>query len=98
MPIEPIDIKKIEETSANIYEAVIACGKRARLLNDELKLEFNSQLSTVIPGIEDEFEDKDNSDQVRISTEFEIREKPHLQAIRELLEKELKYRYKDTTE
>ena len=95
MPIVPIDIKKIEETSSNIYEAVVACSKRARMLNDEYKLEFNAQLSTVIPGIEDEFDDKDNSEQVRISSEFELREKPHLQAIKELLNKDLLYRYKD---
>ena len=98
MPIEPVDIKKIEENSSNIYEAVVVCAKRARMLNEENKLEFNTQISTMIPGIEDEFDDKDNSEQVKISMEFEVREKAHLKAIKELLKNDLEYRFKEQTD
>jgi hypothetical protein len=57
MPIKPIDLRKLEENASNVYEAVIVAARRARQINDENRLEFNTLLSTMIPTIEDEFED-----------------------------------------
>lgn len=98
MPIKPINMKKLEEHTSNIYEAVIVAARRARQINDENRLEFNTLLSTMIPTIEDEFEERGNPDQERISLEFEKREKSHLRALHELIDGKLKFRYRDKDE
>ncbi|PIQ10459.1 MAG: DNA-directed RNA polymerase subunit omega [Ignavibacteriales bacterium CG18_big_fil_WC_8_21_14_2_50_31_20] len=93
MAIQPIDLRKIDGKAENIYEAIIAAGKRARQINDENRLEFNQLISTIIPAAEDEFEERGNPDQERISLQFEKREKPHLRAFNELLDGNLNFRY-----
>ena len=45
-------------------------------------------------GHEDEFEDRENPEQLKLSLEFEKREKPHLKSIDELVETGIEYRYK----
>lgn len=95
MRLSPVDIKVVEKNTANIYEAVIVASKRARLINDDNKLEFNTLLNTILAGREDEFEEKENPDQLRISIEFEKRPKPHLMALQELMADEISYRYKE---
>jgi len=96
MQIVPIDLRKIDERAANIYEAVIVSAKRARQINDEIKIEFNALLSTIPETqTDDETEDIDNPAQLKISLEMEKRPKPHIQALRELLNGEIEYRYKD---
>ncbi len=91
MECRPINIQKVEEHASNIYEAVIVAAKRARVINDEARLEFNTLLSSMPQGPEDDFEDKENPDQLKFSLEFENRPKPHLQAQSELLEGDIKY-------
>ncbi len=96
MQIVPIDLRKIDERAANIYEAVIVSALRARQINDEIKIEFNALLSTIPETqTDDETEDIDNPAQLKISLEMEKRPKPHIQALRELLNGEIEYRYKD---
>lgn len=96
MQVQPIDLRVLDEKVANVYEAVIVAGKYARRINEEAKLEF-STLVTTIPskGFEDDGEDVENPDQLKISLEFEKRPKPHLQALHELLDGNVKYRYKN---
>ena len=48
-----------------------------------------------IPVVEDDFEERGNPDQEKISLQFEKREKPHLQALGELMEDEFEFRYRD---
>ncbi len=91
MEIHPISLRKVEEHASNIYEAVIVAGKRARQINDETRLEFNTLLNEMPQGPEDDFEDKENPDQLRVSLEYEKGPKPHLQAQSELLEGKIKY-------
>lgn len=98
MPINPINLRKVEAHTKNVYEAVIVAAKRARQINDENRLEYNTQLSTIIPSIEDEFEERGNPDQERISLEYEKREKSHLRALGELIDGEISFRYKDEEE
>ncbi len=98
MPINPINLRKVEAHTKNVYEAVIVAAKRARQINDENRLEFNTQLSTIIPSIEDEFEERGNPDQERISLEYEKREKSHLRALGELIDGDISFRYKDGEE
>lgn len=95
MPIKPINLTKIKASIPNLYEAVIIAAKRARKINDANKLEFNSLLSTVNTVHDDEFEEKENPEQMKLSLDFEKREKPHIQAIKELVEDKIEYRYKN---
>ena len=96
MKIQPIDLRSIDERAANIYEAIIVSAKRARQINDENKIEFNALLST-IPTVasEDENEDIENPAQLKIALDMEAREKPQIQSIKELLDGEIEYNYKD---
>ena len=95
MALKPINIAEINKNANNTYEAVIVAARRARMIYDENRLEFNTMLSTLIPQEEDEFEERDISEQIKISVEFEKRPKPHEIALEELLSGKLKYRYKD---
>lgn len=95
MAITTIDLRMLDEKTNNIYEAVVVAGKKARKINDDNRLEFNQLVSTIIPALEDEFEERGNPDQEKISLQFEKLEKPHLRALNELVSGELEYRYKD---
>ncbi|MEO8399737.1 MAG: DNA-directed RNA polymerase subunit omega [Ignavibacteriaceae bacterium] len=95
MEIKPIDLRKIDERAANIYEGIIVSTKRARQINTDNKIEYNALLSTIPSGAsEDETEDVENPAQLKISLDFEKREKPHIQALNELLEGKIKYKYR----
>lgn len=97
MRIEPIDLREIDKFSANIYEGIIACGKKSRIINNETNLEFKMQLDKIPKNNDDENEDINNPEQMSVSLDFEKRPKPHLQALNELLEGKLKYEYKSKT-
>lgn len=94
MAIQPLSLKKIKENASNLYEAVIVAARRARRINDDIKLEFNTLLNTVTNANDDQYEDKENPEQLKLSLEFDKREKPHIQAIKELRDGKIKYRYK----
>ncbi|GJQ62800.1 MAG: hypothetical protein SCALA702_18530 [Melioribacteraceae bacterium] len=95
MEIQPVDLKNIDKYTSNLYEAVIVIGKRARQLNDQVRQEYNTQLSNIVSGPEDEFEEKENPDQLKISLEMEKMPKPHLRGLENLLEGKINYRYKE---
>ncbi len=96
MPITPIDLREIDKSADNIYEAIIVCSLRSRQINDEIKIEFNALLSTIPESTtDDENEDIDNPAQLKISQDMEKRKKPHIQALDELLKGEIKYKYKE---
>ena len=95
MEITPVDLRTIDERTANVYEAVIVAAKRGRQINDENKIEYNALVSTIpTSGNDDENEDIQNPVQLKIAMEFEGREKAHIQALNELLESGLEYEYK----
>ncbi len=95
MNINPVDLKAIESRAANVYEAIIVAAKRARAINDDNKIEFKALLETIPQsGMDDDSEDVTNLDQLKMALEFEKREKPHLQALEELLENKIQFRYK----
>jgi DNA-directed RNA polymerase subunit K/omega len=96
MEITPVDLRELEVKTANIYEAIIVASKRARQINDDLKIEFNAMMSTIpTSGTDDETENIDNPAQLRISLDFEKREKPHLQALNELLDGRVEFEYRN---
>lgn len=95
MAIKPLSLSKIKANASNLYEAVVVAAKRARKINDDTKLEFTTLLNTITAGREEEFEDRENPEQLKLSLEFEKREKPHIQAILELQDGKVEYRYKN---
>ena len=102
MAIKPIDLTYLESKAANIYEAIIVASKRARQINEELKIEFNQRIETIQATLfepsEEGTEPETNPDQVNIAREFEGRPKPTTVALDELLEDQLEFRYRDLTQ
>lgn len=95
MEMEPVDLRVIDEKADNVYEAAIVAAKRARQINDENKIEYNALLNTVtVPNTEDEAEEVTNPALLKIALELEKKEKPHIQALHELLEDNIEYSYK----
>lgn len=96
MPITAVDLREIDKHASNVYEAIIVAGKKARRINDEQKLEFQNAIASVASTVaDDDAEDFHNPDQMKISLEFEKRQKPHIQALDGLLEGKLKFEYRE---
>ena len=95
MGINPVDLRLIDERAANIYEGIIVTSKKARKINDDNKVEFNALVGTIpTTAGDDESEDIENPAQLKIALDFDKREKPHIQALQELLEGQIEFRYK----
>ncbi len=94
MSVKTIDLEKFEQDAENLYEAVILASKRARQVNDEMKMELNQRLEPIIAK-ETEDDTIMNQDKMNISLEFEKRSKPSIQAVSEVLNREIKFRYRD---
>lgn len=94
MALETIDIAKFESSAENLYEAVVIASKRARQINDEMKMELNQRLEPVIAK-ETEDDTIMNQDKLNISLEFEKRAKPTIEAMDELIDGKLSFRYRD---
>ena len=95
MNITPVDLRVIDQRAENVYEAITVAGKRARQINDDNKIEFNALLNTIpSSGTDDDAEDVTNPAQLKMALEHEKKPKPHLQALNELLEGEIKFKYK----
>lgn len=94
MAMKTLDLQKFEENAANVYESTVICSRRARHINDERKVELGQRLQ---PVIEKETEDDTimNQDKLNISLDFEMRDKPTIQAIQEMMDNELEFRYRD---
>jgi DNA-directed RNA polymerase subunit K/omega len=95
MSVKTIDLEQFERNAENIYEAVVIASKRARQINDEMKIELNQRLEPIIAK-ETEDDSIMNQDKMNISMEFEKRNKPSIAATRELLDDEIKFRYRDS--
>ncbi len=94
MPVQVIDLEKFEKNAENLYEAVVIASKRARQINDDIKVEINQRLEPILAK-ETEDDTIMNEDKLNISLEFEKRDKPTIQAIKEILDGDIKYRYRD---
>ncbi len=96
MAIKPIDIEVFSGHAKNVHEAIVAVSKRARQVNEEIKIEFNQRIELVAPKLETENEENDiNPDQLKVSLEFEKRPKPTDTALDELMAGKLQWRYKE---
>ena len=99
MPIKSVDIEDMTSKASNIYEAIIVMSKRARQINEEMKIEFNQRIEMLQSRVfepEDESEQpQTNPDQILVAREFEGRPKPPEVAIKELMEDKVAFRYKE---
>jgi len=98
MPINPIEMEELESKAGNIYEAVIVAAKRARQINDELKLEYNQRVEPLSQAETDD-DTLVSKDKMNISVDFEKRIKPTEQGLYEILGDNLEFRLRsDSTE
>jgi DNA-directed RNA polymerase subunit K/omega len=95
MSLKTIDIEKFEKNCENLYEAVAVASKRSRQVNDEIKIEINQRLEPILANVTED-ETIMNQDKLNISQEFEKKSKPSIQAINEMLNDELTFRYRDS--
>ncbi len=99
MALKPIDLEFFNKEGVNVHEAIVAASKRARQVNEDIKIEFNQRVELITTKTETESEENDvNPDQLRIAMEFEKRPKPTDVALGELLEGDLKWRYREHEE
>ena len=97
MSIETLDLDKFESKTANLYESIVVASKKARQINDSMKMELNQRLEPIIAK-ETEDDTIMNQDKLNISLEFERRKKPTIEAISDLMEERLDYRLKNNEE
>jgi DNA-directed RNA polymerase subunit K/omega len=99
MTVKPVDIEKLKNTADNIYEAIVVMSKRARQINEEVKIEFNQRVEMIQTKIFDPEEETDvpqtNPDQILIAKEFEQRANPPEISINEMMDTQLTFRYKE---
>lgn len=99
MGVKPVDIEKLKNTADNIYEAIVVMSKRARQINEEVKIEFNQRVEMIATKIFDPEEETDvpqtNPDQILIAKEFEQRPNPPEVSINEMMTEQLTFRYKE---
>lgn len=93
--IEPIDLRQLEKNVANVYEGIVVASKRARQINDENKIEFQALISTIpVSTTDDDAEDILNPAQLKIALDHEKKDKPHIQAIKEVMQDKVQFAYK----
>lgn len=99
MTVKPVDITKLKSRADNVYEAIVVMSKRARQINEEVKIEFNQRVEMLQTRIFDPEEESDqpqtNPDQILIAREFEQRPNPPEISIDEMMDEKLTFRYKD---
>lgn len=95
MGLKPIDIRQLDVVTGNAYEAIVVASRRSRQISDERKVEFSQRLEG-IKQIQESLEEdeKVNPEQVELSKEFDKLEKPTEEALGELLDGKIIYRYK----
>ena len=101
MALKSIELNKLLSKAKNIYEAIAVMSKRARQVNEEVKIEFNQRIETIQTKVTENPEETEveaNPDQLKISYEFERRPKPTDIAMKEILGDKITFRYKEKEE
>ncbi|MCL5268406.1 MAG: DNA-directed RNA polymerase subunit omega [Bacteroidetes bacterium] len=95
MGLKPIELTQLDVVTGNAYEGIVVASRRARQISDERKVEFTQRLEG-IKQIQESLEEdeKVNPEQVELSKSFDKLLKPTEQALDELLEGKVVYRYK----
>jgi hypothetical protein len=96
MALKPIDLEFFNRPDKNVHECIVAASRRARQINEEIKIEFNQRVEMITVKTEGEGEENDvNPDQLKISLEFEKRTTPTDTALSELTSDRLSWRYRE---
>jgi DNA-directed RNA polymerase subunit K/omega len=99
MALKPIDLAFFNRPDKNVHECIVAASRRARQINEEIKIDFNQRVEMITVKTETEGEENDiNPDQLKISLEFEKRAKPPDTSLEELVSDRLSWRYKEKEE
>jgi len=99
MPLKPIDLSFFHNEGMNVHESIVIASKRARQINEDMKIEFNQRVEMITTKTETDTEENDiNPDQLKISLEFEQRPKPTDVALQELTAGHLEWHYKEKEE
>ena len=99
MALKPIDLEFFNRPDKNVHECIVAASRRARQINEEIKIEFNSRVEMITVKTEGEGEESDiNPDQLKVSLEFEKRTKPTDTALSELITDRLSWHYREKEE
>ena len=86
MAVKPVSLRKLEEKTKNIYEAVVVMSKRARQINQERYEEQVMELSEEL-----ELDVLDESPDIK-PEDYEEKEKVTTIAVNEFLEGEVNWR------
>ena len=92
MAVKPVSLRKMEEKTKNIYEAVVVMSKRARQINQERYEEQVMELSEEL-----ELDVLDESPDIK-PEDYEEKEKVTTIAVNEFLEGEVSWRVLEDTE
>jgi len=95
MSLEPLNLTVIDSYAENIYEAIVVLSRRARQINEEIKIQLNQELEMFTTRMDSDEEIETNPEQMRISIEFEKMPKPTQQAVADLMADRITYRYKE---
>ena len=85
-----------EDTTGNIYDAIVIAGRRSGQLNDTIKEELKQKLAEFASHTDNLEEVFENREQIEISKYYESLPKPSLLAIQELMNDELYAKFPDS--
>ena len=92
MAVKPVSLRKLEEKTKNVYEAVVVMSKRARQINQERYEEQVMELSEEL-----ELDVLDESPDIK-PEDYEEKEKVTTIALNEFLEGKVSWRVLEDTE
>lgn len=87
------DIRKFDEPTGNLYEAIAIISKRANQISTEVKEEITNKLQEFSNHTTDNLEEVfENREQIEVSKHYEKLPKPVLIAVQEFLEDNIYHR------
>ncbi|MFN4122025.1 MAG: DNA-directed RNA polymerase subunit omega [Flavobacteriales bacterium] len=89
------DLRALDKTTGNIYEAIAIISKRANQISLDVKEELNAKLSEFSSSNDNLEEVFENREQIEISKHYERQPKPTLIAINEFIDGKIYYRKPD---
>lgn len=92
MPVQTLDIEKLNKDTGNQYELIVIMSKRGRQIAAQEKLQLDEKLK-YFEGFEDDDEFSFNEEQEQISKEFEKLPHATQRAVEEMKRGEIYFRY-----
>ncbi len=89
------NVNEIADKSSNIYESLAIVSHRARHLASQLKVELQGKLEEFSSATDSLEEVNENKEQIEISKFYERLPNPSVIALKEFMEDELQFRYRD---